>query len=248
MVVDDNADLRAIVREALASAGFEVWAAASAREARLLVQQRGLPCLAVLDIGMPGVCGIELARSFKEFSDLPIIMLTAVADASTQVAALEEFAEDYVTKPVNLPVLVARVRRVLARIQDASFIQGQTIRVDDRLTVQLALQQVIVDGREVKLTPIEMKLMHILMRDAGRTVRTDFLLGRLWPLQETFEETLRVHVYRLRQKIEKEAKHPQYVLTMRGEGYRFKAFQAELEGLCRADPVALEPGPPGPPR
>jgi DNA-binding response OmpR family regulator len=221
LVVDDDADIRTVVGEALSRAGFEVWTAESAGRALELIEGRGLPSLAVIDIGLPKTSGLELARSIKEFSDLPIVMLTAVSDSGTMVTALDEFAEDYVTKPVLLPVLVARVRRVLSRIQDGSPSHGPSVRVDDRLTVELTRHRVLIDGEPVSLTPIESKLMHILLRDAGRTVRTEFLLSRVWPLEEVYDETLRVHVYRLRRKIEKDPSNPRYIRTVRGQGYSF---------------------------
>jgi DNA-binding response OmpR family regulator len=230
MVVDDDPDIQTVVGTGLKQAGFDVWTAGEAERALSLIEERGIPNLAVIDIGLPKTSGVELARSIKEFSDLPVIMLTAVTDSQTIVSSLDEFAEDYVTKPVLLPVLVARVRRVLGRIRDGSYASGPSLQIDQRLTVELSHARALVDGEVVSLTPTEAKLMHILMRDAGRTVRTEFLLGRIWPLEEVFEETLRVHVYRLRRKIEIDPKNPSYILTVRGEGYSFPAIRpAEVE-------------------
>lgn len=221
MVVDDDPDIQTVVGAGLKQAGFDVWASGEAEQALSLIEERGIPNLAVIDIGLPKTSGLELARTIKEFCDLPVVMLTAVSDSQTIVSSLNEFAEDYVTKPVLLPVLIARVRRVLGRIRDGSYARGPSLQIDDRLTVELSRSRVLVDGEPVNLTPTETKLLHILIRDAGRTVRTEFLLGRIWPLEEVFEETLRVHVYRLRKKIEVDPKNPNYILTVRGEGYSF---------------------------
>lgn len=221
MVVDDDPDIRTVVGDGLKQAGFDVWTAGEADSALSLIEDRGIPSLAVIDIGLPKTSGLDLARTIKAFCDLPVVMLTAVRDSQTIVATLNEFAEDYVTKPVLLPVLVARVRRVLGRIRDGSYARGPSLQIDDRLTVELSCSRVMVDDQPVGLTPTESKLLHILIRDAGRTVRTEYLLSRIWPLEEVFEDTLRVHVYRLRKKIEVDPKDPHYILTVRGDGYSF---------------------------
>jgi DNA-binding response OmpR family regulator len=112
---------------------------------------------------------------------------------------------------------------VLRRIGDFAYTLDPITRVDGRLGVDFAHQQVIVEGRRIDLTPTETKLLYILMRNAGRTVTTGFLLRRLWPLEEVFEDTLRVHVHRLRQKMEADPRKPRYVVTERGLGYRFES-------------------------
>lgn len=226
LVVDDDPQIRKVVGTGLEQGGFEVWTASTAEQASEMLDSRGVPSLALIDIGLPETSGVELAQSIKAFSDVPIVMLTAVSDAKTIVDTLNEFAEDYVTKPVLLPVLVARVRRVLARIQDSGCARGPAIHVDHRLVVELTHHRILVDGREESLTPTESKLLHILLRNAGRTVRSDFLLGRLWPMEEVFEDTLRVHVYRLRKKIEEDPRSPRYIVTVRGDGYCFTDFTA----------------------
>jgi len=225
LVVDDDQQIQDVVGAGLEQGGFEVWFAKTAKKALQMLEDKGVPSLALIDIGLPETSGVELARSLKAYSDVPIVMLTAVSDSKTIVSTLNEFAEDYVTKPVLLPVLVARVRRVLARIRDSDCVKGPSIRIDHRLVVELARHRVIVDGREESLTPTESKLLHILLRDSGRTVRSEFLLRRLWPLEEVFEDTLRVHVYRLRKKIEEDPRNPTYIATVRGDGYCFTSFK-----------------------
>jgi len=224
LVVDDDQQIQTVVGAGLKEGGFEVWPASTAAQAIQMLEQRGVPNLALIDIGLPETSGVDLARSLKAFSDIPIVMLTAVSESKVIVDSLNEFAEDFVTKPVLLPVLVARVRRVLARIREDGCAAGPSIRIDHRLVVELARHRVLVEDREETLTPTESRLLHILMRDAGRTVRSDFLLKRLWPLEEVFEDTLRVHVYRLRKKIEEDPRNPNYIMTVRGIGYRFTGF------------------------
>ncbi len=221
LAVDDDEGIRIVVRATLQSAGFEVWSAASGPEALELLERRGLPHVALVDIMMPDMSGLELCRKIQEYIDLPVIMLTSVDDVRTVVDAIDTVAEDYVVKPFQPDELVARVRRLLRRIGDYSYTLEPRIRVDDRLSVELARRQAIVDGRTVELTPTETKLLYILMRGGERTVRTDYLLRRLWPLEEVYEESLRTHVWRLRKKIEPSARKPRYVITRRGVGYSF---------------------------
>jgi DNA-binding response OmpR family regulator len=176
-----------------------------------------------VDINMPGMDGFEFAHAVQEFCDLPMIMLTAVDEEDTIVRGLEQFAEDYVIKPFSPRELVARVQRVLRRIGDFAYTLDPITRVDERLAVDFSHQQVIVEGQIVSLTPTETKLLYILMRNAGRTVTSGFLLRRLWPWDEVFEDTLRVHLHRLRHKIEAQPSRPLYITTERGVGYRFKS-------------------------
>jgi DNA-binding response OmpR family regulator len=221
LLVDDDVDIVSTSRAALEMAGYDVWSAGSADDAMQCLLDRGVPHLAIIDINMPGTDGITLSRQIKARCDLPIVMMTAETDSRAVVTALEEFAEDYITKPVDLAVLTARVGRVLRRIRDFTYAVGPTMVVDDRLGIEFTRCRALVCGDEVALTPIETKLLHILVRDAGRTVRTEYLLQRVWPLEEVFEDTLRVHICRLRQKIEENPSQPKYVLTVRGQGYRF---------------------------
>ena len=223
LVVDDDPAILRLVRDKLDRAGFDVWTAASGREALDVISRHGLPHLAIVDIMMAGMDGFEFCRTVQEFTDLPVIMLTAVDEEETVIQGIEHFAEDYVTKPFSPRELVARVERVLRRIGDFAYTLDPVARVDDRLAVDFAHQQALVDGQPVDLTPTETKLLYILMRNAGRTVTTDFLLRRLWPLEQVFEDVLRVHVHRLRQKIEPVPGQPRHVVTERGLGYTFVA-------------------------
>ena len=222
-VVDDDPALLRLVNDRLDHAGFEVMTAASGQIALDLIEQHGLPHLAIIDIMMPGMTGFELCKRIQQYSDLPIILPTAIDQEDTVIHGLEHFAEDYITKPFSPRELVARVRRVLRRIGDFTYALDRLMHVDEYLTVDFVHQQAITDKTPVSLTPLETKLLYILMRNAGRTTTTDFLLRRLWPMEEVFEDVLRVHVHRLRQKIEMNPSKPHYVVTKRGEGYTFPA-------------------------
>jgi len=221
LVVDDDPAILRLVADKLDRAGFEVWTASSGSQALDVLHRRGLPHLAIVDIMMPELDGFGFCRAVQQFTDLPVILLTAVDEEDTVIQGIEQFAEDYVTKPFSPRELVARVQRVLRRIGDFAYVLDPLTRIDDRLSVDLAHQRAFVDGQPVDLTPTETKLLYILLRNAGRTVSTDFLLRRLWPLEEVFEDVLRVHVHRLRQKIEPAPGQPCYVITERGTGYRW---------------------------
>lgn len=222
LAVDDDDDILRVVRMALELEGLEVATASSGAEALRWIELNGLPHLAIIDIMMPEMDGLELGRRILRSCDLPIVMLTAVDDEETVVEAFEHLAEDYVTKPFKPRELAARVKRVIRRMGDLGYALAPVVTVDDRLRVDLVHRAVVVDDERIALTPTEAKLLHILLRSARRTVTTDHLLRRLWPLEEVFEDTLRVHVHRLRQKIEPEPSRPRYLVTQRGAGYCFQ--------------------------
>ncbi len=223
LVVDDDPVVLRLVRDKLEGAGFEVWTAMSGQQALDLLKSRGFPHLAIIDINMPGMDGFEFCQTVQSYSDLPVIMLTAVDEEETVIRGIEHYAEDYITKPFSPRELVARVQRVLRRIGDFAYALESVIKVDERLAVDFGRQQVIVENHPVALTPTEAKLLYILMRNSGRIVTTDFLLRRLWPLEQVYEDTLRVHIHRLRSKIQGGQREPQYISTERGLGYRFLA-------------------------
>lgn len=223
LVVDDDPDILRVVRAALESQGLEAATAGSGREALDWIESNGLPHLAVIDIRMPGIDGLELARRILRASDVPLVMLTAVDDEHTILDALEHLAEDYLTKPFNPKELALRVKRVLRRMGDFHYARAPVVRIDDHLSLDLVGRKAVIGGDSVPLTPTETKLLHILIRSAPRTVTVDYLLRRLWPLEEVFEDTLRVHMHRLRRKIEPEPAVPRYLVTQRGVGYSFIA-------------------------
>jgi len=222
LCVDDDRDILRILHHALVDAGFDVITASGGLSALEVIERRGLPDLAVVDICMPDLDGLELGRRIHSFCDLPIILLTAVNDEETVVQAIERVAEDYVVKPFRPRELVARVNRVMRRSGDFSLGGGREIEVDAGLRVDLVGQRVIVQGREQPLTPTESKILSILIQRLGHTVHNEYLLSRVWPFEEVFEEALRVHVHRLRQKIEADPRHPRRLLTKRGVGYRLE--------------------------
>lgn len=225
LAVDDDPFNLRIVSHALEQTGYEVMTAGSGEEALSVITQHGLPHMAIVDIHMPpGMSGFEFCRTVHQFSDLPVIMLTAVNEESTVVEGLEEHAEDYIIKPFNPGELTARVKRVLQRMGDFAYPLQSLTHVDERLRIDFPGRQALVNNKPVSLTPTETKLLYILMRSAGHTVNTDFILRRLWPLEPAYEDRLHVHMHRLRRKIEdkNDKTRPRYITSERGVGYTFR--------------------------
>lgn len=222
LVIDDDETILQMVCSKLEYEGYEVWPASGGKNALEIIDRRGLPHLAIVDIHMPGMDGFEFCEIVQQYADLPIIFLTAVDDEETIIRGIKYFAEDYVTKPFSPRQLAARVERILHRISDFSYAEGSKVRIDAVLDIDLAHQLAMVDGEPVKLTPIENKILHILMRNAPRVVTIRSLLERTWPQEEVAEDALRVHMHRLRNKIEKNSNSIKYIITERGTGYRFQ--------------------------
>lgn len=223
LVVDDDPAILRLVKDKLEHAGYEAFTASSGNEAMDVIGRHGMPHLAIVDINMPGMNGFEFCEAVQQYSDLPVIMLSAQDEEETIIKGITRFAEDYVTKPFSPRELVARVARVLRRLGDFAYTLDVVTKVDDRLAVDFPHQRAIIQGQPVQLTPTETKLLYLLMRNAGHIITTDFLLRRLRPMDEVFEDTLRVHVHRLRQKIEPIPTRPLYICTERGIGYSFPA-------------------------
>jgi DNA-binding response OmpR family regulator len=223
LAVDDNSFTLRIVQHTLEQAGYQVVTAVSGKDALNIINRHGIPHLAIVDLHMPVMSGFEFCREVREFSDLPIIMLTAVNNEETIIEGLEEYAEDYIIKPFNPSELVARVNRVLRRMGDYTYTLDATTQIDDRLKINFPNREAIINDESISLTPTETKLLFILVRNAGRIVTTDFLLNRIWPLQDAQEDRLHVHIHRLRRKIEADPNEPNYIVAERGTGYRFNA-------------------------
>ena len=224
LAVDDNLYTLTIVQQTLERADYKVLTAISGAEGLQIINRSGLPHLAIVDYHMPGMSGFEFCETVHQFSDLPIIMLTAVNEEKTLIEGLDRYAEDYIVKPFSPDVLVARVGRVLRRIGDFAYTLEAQTRIDNHLTVDFSNRQAFVDGQEVSLTPTETKLLYILMRNAGRTVTTSFILRRIWPLEHAYEDRLHVHMHRLRRKIRGDSKY-NYIVSERGTGYIFQPIK-----------------------
>ncbi len=221
LVADDEPRYLVFLQAVLKTSDYEVLTAEDGLAALEAVAPRS-PALVLLDIRMPKMNGFEVCRRIREFSTVPIIMLTALAEASDVVMGLEAGADDYVTKPFTHEVLLARVRAALRRSALGQVPLDEPIFESGDLRVDYALRQVWVRGEEVHLTPTEYQLLAALVRVAGRVVVHADLLEQVWGSDHAGEDDLvRKVVHRLRQKIELDPAAPRYITTEGGVGYYF---------------------------
>jgi two-component system alkaline phosphatase synthesis response regulator PhoP len=220
LVVDDEPKIVKTARAYLESAGFRVVTAEDGQTA-LTVYRHERPALVILDLGLPVLDGLDVARALRRDSDVPIIMLTARVDETDKLIGLELGADDYITKPFSPRELVARVRAVLRRTGGERE-QAPPPIVTGEIRIDLERRLVTVGGEAVELTPTEFDLLAVLARHPGRVFTRIELLDRVQGYAfEGYERTVDAHVKNLRQKIERDPKQPQYVLTVYGVGYRF---------------------------
>jgi two-component system KDP operon response regulator KdpE len=225
LLVDDDPDLLVVLSEQLRDDGYEVATARDGQEA-LRRLEAGWPDLILLDLMMPKVDGLALARQIKASADLPIIVLSAIDTADSKAKLLDEVAEDYVAKPYHYPELRARIQRVLRRLGDR--IPRQSLVLGPNLTLDLHRRAATVAGTEVQLTPTESRLLQTLAANLGDSVETATLLSRGWIDTEEAEPSyVWVSMRRLRQKIEIDPDRPVHLLTVRGVGYRLVASRED---------------------
>ena len=220
LVVEDEMEIARVVRDYLVDAGFDVTVAGTG-EAALASVRGARPDLVVLDLGLPGVDGLDVARELTAASGTPIVMLTARGDETDRIVGLELGADDYVVKPFSPKELVARVRAVLRRSGAEAMLRERPIRVGD-VEVDPQRMRVTVGGRPVDLTPTEFQLLATLAREPGRVFTRGQLLDAIHGVAiESYERAVDAHVKNVRKKIEPEPGRPRYVLTVHGIGYRF---------------------------
>jgi two-component system KDP operon response regulator KdpE len=220
LVCDDEPQILRALRVILRDAGFEVVTAASAEEA-LDASAVHPPDAAIVDLVLPDGDGVEVTRSIREWSEMPILVLSAVGEEAEKIRALNAGADDYVTKPFGPGELVARVNAVLRR---AAGERDEPMIVAEELELDLAAHSVALAGRPIHLTPTEFQLLRTLVRNRGRLMTHSTLLREVWgPAHEDDTPLLRAHVANLRRKIEPEPSSPRYVTTDPGIGYRFAA-------------------------
>jgi DNA-binding response OmpR family regulator len=197
-----------------------VLVAGDGRNALALARSRR-PDLVVLDLGLPGLDGLDVARALRRDSDVPILMLTARTDEADRVAGLELGADDYVSKPFSPREIVTRVRAILRRTEIATTLADAPIRVLD-VELDPARLRASIGGRPVDLTPTEFALLATLARQPGRVFTRSQLLDAIHGVAfEAYERAIDGHVKNLRRKLEPDPAHPRYLLTVHGAGYRF---------------------------
>jgi DNA-binding response OmpR family regulator len=228
LLVDDDELLRRSLSFNLERVGYRVSTAATAEDA--LGQARlDHPQLVLLDIGLPGMSGLDALRYLESIVDAPVIFLTARRRELDEVLGLELGADDYVTKPFDLDVLVARIKAVLrrhSRLEQEGRAGSKTLEVGD-LVIDPASHRVTVGGHGVDLSPREFDVLHTLALESGRVVSVDDLLARVWGAEYAGEpQVVYVHIRWLREKIEDSPNHPHRIVTVRGVGYRLEPQEA----------------------
>lgn len=219
LVVDDEARITQLVRDYLEHAGFAVLTAGDGRSALAIIRS-SRPDLVVLDLGLPELDGLDVARSIRKTSDTPIIMLTARGEESDKLVGLELGADDYVTKPFSPKELVARVRAVLRRVESITAVE-QVVQVLD-VTIDPARMRVTAGDRSVELTATEFELLATLARQPGRIFTRAQLLDAVRGVAfESYERAIDAHIKNIRRKLELDPREPRYLLTVHGVGYKF---------------------------
>jgi DNA-binding response OmpR family regulator len=221
LLVDSDRRMVSALEERLRRDGYAVTIGSNGSGA-LAALDRRWPDLIVMDMLLPDMPGERLAAEIKRRADLPIIVLTAVAGAVARTAAIQEFAEDYLTKPFHYPELRARLERILRRMGDR--IPVEEISVGEGLVLVLRRREAFVAGTCIKLTPIEARVLGTLAATPGRAVTTEQLLARVWADADGADPVyVWVTMRRLRQKLEPDPAKPQFIHTVRGGGYRLGA-------------------------
>lgn len=222
-VVDDETDIRGLVAINLSASGYQVKGFSSGSEA-LASLKADEPDLIVLDVVMPGPNGLEVAHRIRQFSQVPILMLTVRDEIPTKLAALGIGADDYLTKPFQIDELMARVRAVLRRSAPAKFDSPQASYHSGSLSIDLENMRVTSHDRLVQLTPREWAVLRLLVKYAGQVVSPRQLLQDAWgPDYGDEADYVRTYVSRLRRKLEPDPNNPRYILLERGLGYRLVA-------------------------
>ena len=226
LTADDDPQILRLVKRSLELEDFAVLTARDGAEALEVVEQQPVDLL-LLDVMMPRVDGFTVCQKVREFSTVPIIIITARGQDQEKIKGLNMGADDYLIKPFNLEELIARVRAVLRRSQFPSYSQplssGNILKIN-ALSLDEAQRQVFIDDKAIDLTPTEYRVLSYLMHNAGRVITQDLLLEHVWGSEYVGEShMLQVNINRLRRKIEPDPSHPIYILTKMGIGYQFAA-------------------------
>jgi two-component system alkaline phosphatase synthesis response regulator PhoP len=221
LVVDDEPKIVQLLRDYLSRAGYHPLAAYDGQGALAIVRAEK-PDLVILDLGLPGLDGLDVTRALRKTSSVPIIMLTARDEESDKLVGLELGADDYVTKPFSPKEVVARVRALFRRIEAAQDREGAQVIRAAGLELDMERLRLTIAGRTVELTPTEFQLLAALARQPGRVFTRAQLLDAIRGVAfESYERAIDTHIKNIRHKIEPEPREPRYILTVYGVGYKF---------------------------
>lgn len=222
LIVDDARETQKMLALQLERAGYAVITAGDGPQALDLVRRKGLPRLVLLDCTLPGMSGGAVAEAINALGPTPIIMLSTPAALAALDKAKPPVAADYLIKPIALPDLLATMQRVLEQAETPS-VPDAEISIDGRLGINFAQHYIVLDGERISLTPTENRLLHHLYMNRGRVVSPGYLMAKAWgEEQKGTQGSLWVHVRRLRNKLEHDPETPQYLRTVRGQGYTFQ--------------------------
>lgn len=218
LIIDDEHQIRRLLQVALTGHGYEVKMAVSGTEGlNQAVMFR--PDIIILDLGLPDVDGLEVLRKLREWSKVPVIVLSVREQEIEKITAFDIGADDYVTKPFGMGELLARIRTAM---RHNTGIDDSPVLTFDELVIDIAHRHVTVNGLEVKLTPIEYELIKNLAQNAGKVLTHKYLLRTVWgPSYEKDAQYLRVYIGQLRRKLEVDPSRPRHIITEPGVGYRF---------------------------
>ncbi|MEO8341737.1 MAG: response regulator [Nitrospirota bacterium] len=222
LLIEDETEIRRFLRTSLPPHGYRLYESTTGADGLSQAQARN-PDIILLDLGLPDMDGTEVIRQVREWSTIPILVLSAREQEQAKVAALDLGADDYVTKPFGVNELLARMRAALRHISGPPGEPAEPMFVLGDLKVDLGRRQVFVSSKEIHLTPIEYKLLTTLVRYAGRVMTHRQILKEVWgPLHVEEGHYLRVYMRQLRNKLEKNPAHPRYLVTELGVGYRLR--------------------------
>ena len=220
VLIEDEPQIRKFLRATLAGQGYRLFEATTGADGVVEVGSRQ-PDVVIVDLGLPDMDGLDVIRRVREWTDVPVIVLSARGQDRDKVVALDAGADDYVSKPFGAGELLARIRVALRRTAGASHEADDAVFKVGELRVDLLHRQVLVNGKEIHLTPIEYKLLTMLVRHAGKVVMHQQLLREVWgPAHTEQAHYARVYMAHLRHKLEAEPARPRYLLTEPGVGYR----------------------------
>jgi two-component system KDP operon response regulator KdpE len=223
ILIEDEPEIRRFLRATLLRHGYLLVEAITAREGLQAAETRS-PALVILDLGLPDMDGLEVIRRLREWTEVPILVLSARGREADKVAALDAGADDYVSKPFGVGELLARMRVSLRRAERTGRGGNEQTFIADDLQVDFVHRRVLVRGQDVHLTPIEYRLLTTLARHAGKVLTRNQLLREVWGQAYTDQDHyLHVHMGHLRRKIEVNPAQPRYILTEPGVGYRLSA-------------------------
>jgi two-component system KDP operon response regulator KdpE len=222
LLIDDDADFLKLTSLIFKDAGAQPMTARDGLEGmgKLFTQK---PDLIILDVMMPGIDGFQICKRIRQYSNTPLIMLTALEHDEHMLKGLEAGADDFLSKPINRDVLLARSKAVLRRSEQNSLDHEVVNYTDGHLEVDIEKHRVLIDGKQVKLTPVEFRLLSYLVSNAGRVLSFEQILDNVWGSEyQGNDDYVHVYVSHLRSKIERDPKNPHYILSIHGVGYIFE--------------------------